>query len=315
MMKPFNTPRQGSVTHKAPQNGEEMPEGHPRADPNRGRSGLPALRSVLFGLPIASSAIGRGRKLTSLLSFLFCVAAGVVPADAVRASEAVDTCVEAHVTAAVPSLSATAAAIAGGRGLVIVALGSSTTAGVGSSHPATTYPALLAESLRRRFPGTSVTVVNKGVSGQLAIDMVRRLDADVLSVRPALVVWQTGTNDLVRRIDPALFADQIRQGIERLRTIGADVVLVDPQYFPSASGLSNLPAYLNVFDAVAKARRVAVFHRYRTMERAILTRGADPATLLSKDGFHLADAGHACMATILADIIERGVRGHTSALR
>src|SRR5215510_15329288 len=64
------------------------------------------------------------------------------------------------------SLPNTARAIRRGEALVIVAIGSSSTQGVGASDEAHTYPALLAEELRHRWPRLAVTVVNKGVGGE-----------------------------------------------------------------------------------------------------------------------------------------------------
>ena len=72
------------------------------------------------------------------------------------------------------SLPNTARAIRRGAALVIVAIGSSSTQGVGASDQAHTYPALLAEELRRRWPRLAVTVVNKGVGGENAEQMLAR---------------------------------------------------------------------------------------------------------------------------------------------
>ena len=79
-----------------------------------------------------------------------------------------------------------------GAALVIVAIGSSSTQGVGASDQAHTYPALLAEELRRRWPRLAVTVVNKGVGGENAEQMLARFTRDVLPYHPQLVIWQTG---------------------------------------------------------------------------------------------------------------------------
>jgi len=65
--------------------------------------------------------------------------------------------------------------------LKIVALGSSSTYGTGASSEAATYPSRLAAELGPMLPGVRIEVVNKGVPGEVALDMVHRLDADVLS--------------------------------------------------------------------------------------------------------------------------------------
>jgi hypothetical protein len=60
----------------------------------------------------------------------------------------------------------TTARLAAGQPLVIVAVGSSSTAGAGASHPGASYPARLREELVRRFPGASIVMVNRGVNGE-----------------------------------------------------------------------------------------------------------------------------------------------------
>src|SRR5215470_11721436 len=80
----------------------------------------------------------------------------------------------------------TARAIRHGKALTIVAIGSSSTEGVGASDQAHTYPALLAEELRRRWPHLAVTVINKGVGGERAKQMLARFTRDVLSYHPQL---------------------------------------------------------------------------------------------------------------------------------
>src|SRR5919202_2178208 len=96
------------------------------------------------------------------------------------------------------SLPNTARAIRRGEALVIVAIGSSSTQGVGASDQAHAYPALLAEELQRRWPRLAVTVVNKGIGGETADQMLARFTRDVLPYRPQLVIWQTGSNSVLQ---------------------------------------------------------------------------------------------------------------------
>ena len=119
-----------------------------------------------------------------------------------------------HFTVGLPN---TAAAIRSGKALVIVAIGSSSTRGVGASNVTHTYPALLTEDLRRRWPQLAVTVINKGVSGEIASQMLARFEGDVLPYHPQLIIWQTGTNQALRTGDIGGYVDTIREGISRDR--------------------------------------------------------------------------------------------------
>src|SRR5262245_49099903 len=130
------------------------------------------------------------------------------------------------------SLPNTARAIRRGEALVIVAIGSSSTQGVGASDEAHTYPALLADELRRRWPRLDVTVVNKGVGGEDAEQMLARFTRDVLPYHPQLVIWQTGSNSALQSKDVQSYEHTIREGIARLKEAHMDVILMDPQYAP-----------------------------------------------------------------------------------
>src|SRR5262245_2536162 len=123
----------------------------------------------------------------------------VAPATAVH--PALRCSVPAEVTRFKVTLHNTARAIARGDALAIVAIGSSSTQGVGASDPAHTYPALLAEELQRRWPRLTVTVMNKGIGGEMAEQMLARFTRDVLPYHPQLVIWQTGSNHTLYRED------------------------------------------------------------------------------------------------------------------
>jgi acyl-CoA thioesterase-1 len=195
----------------------------------------------------------------------------------------------------------TAHAIDSGKGLVILAIGSSSTLGVGASDGAHTYPALLAEELRRRWPQLSLTVINKGVGGEIASQMLARFERDVLPYRPQLVIWQIGSNQALRSGDINGYADTIREGISRLKAARVDIVLMDPQFAPRVLAR---PIHLLVVDsigAVANDMNVAVFRRFAVMRHWISSGEYKVEDIISSDGLHMNDVSYACIARLLAD--------------
>ena len=72
----------------------------------------------------------------------------------------------------------------------IVAIGSSSTAGDRGIAP---YPERLQEMLRQTYRNSQIDVINKGVGGQEAPDELKRMQA-VIDEKPALTIWQIGTN-------------------------------------------------------------------------------------------------------------------------
>ena len=205
----------------------------------------------------------------------------------------------------------TAGAIRSGKELVIVAIGSSSTKGVGASDPAHTYPALLADDLRRRWPHLAVTVINKGVGGEMAFEMLARFDRDVLPYHPQLVIWQTGSNQVLKSGDIEGYVATIREGIDRLKAAGVDVVLMDPQFAPRVLAR---PLHLLIVDsisAVANEMKVAVFRRFAVMRHWLSSHQYKTEDIISSDGLHMNDVSYGCIAHLLADTLTAAVEPET----
>jgi len=100
------------------------------------------------------------------------------------------------------SLPHVASKLASGEPVAIVAFGSSSTVGYGATSPEFTYPNRLAEQLHRQYPAADITVVNRGQGGEDAPEMMMRLQVAVLDMKPDLVIWQVGTNAVLRDLDP-----------------------------------------------------------------------------------------------------------------
>ncbi len=88
--------------------------------------------------------------------------------------------------------------LAAGMPITIVAIGSSSTAGAGASSPAMNYPSRLEVELKTLFPRADINVINRGVNGETASDMLARFDEQVIAEKPDLVVWQVGSNSVLR---------------------------------------------------------------------------------------------------------------------
>lgn len=206
------------------------------------------------------------------------------------------------------SLPNTARAIRQGRALTIVAIGSSSTEGVGASDPAHAYPAVLADELRARWPRLSVTVVNKGISGEMISEVVKRFDRDVLAHRPQLVIWQTGSHAALGSGDVEAYAAAIREGIGRLKAARLDVVLMDPQFAPRVLAR---PLHARVVDSIGGAAndaKVAVFRRFAVMQHWVTSGQYRMDDVVSRDGLHLNDVSYGCIARLLADSLGAAAR-------
>jgi acyl-CoA thioesterase-1 len=208
-------------------------------------------------------------------------------------------------------LSHVAQKLTAGAPITIVAIGSSSTAGAGASSPAKTYPSQLAVELKKQFPKNSITVLNRGVGGEEVGDMLKRFDNAVVAAKPDLVLWQLGTNSLIR---DHMFNDHgaaIRDGLNKIRASGADVVLIDPQFAPKVIVKAEAAHMVELIATTAKVENVDLFRRFDVMKR---WREADHMafeSFVSPDGLHMNDWSYACMAKglglAIAEAAERPV--------
>ena len=85
-----------------------------------------------------------------------------------------------------------------------------------------------------------------------------------------LVIWQTGTVDAMRGIDPEDFRVAIDEGVVAIQDAGADVILMNMQYSPRTESMIQLSAYAQNMRVVARDRDVPLFDRLR--DHALLER-------------------------------------------
>jgi len=189
--------------------------------------------------------------------------------------------------------------LANGQPLTIVAIGSSSTAGAGASSPDATYPSRLAVELRGRFPGRDISVLNRGVNGEETTNMMARFAADVLAAHPQLVLWQIGTNSVLRDHPLSPHAAQLHDGIERLKAAGADVVLIDPQFAPAVLAKSETEGMVEQIALAAKHENVDLFHRFALMREWHDVQHLSFDIFVSPDQLHMNDWSYACLAKLL----------------
>jgi acyl-CoA thioesterase-1 len=190
--------------------------------------------------------------------------------------------------------------------VTIVAIGSSSTFGAGASSPAMSYPSRLAVELRALLPRTSITVVNRGVNGQTALDMLARFDRDVFMAHPDLVLWQVGSNAVLLGKPIVPTGSLISEGLRRLKAAEFDVVLIDPQYAPkviSKHDERDVDLMDSLISTVARKMHINLFKRFTLMRYWRVMEGLPFSAFLSQDELHMNDWSYGCMAKLLASAI------------
>lgn len=168
------------------------------------------------------------------------------------------------------------------------------------------YPTWLDETLRNLLPGVTVKVTTYARPRETASEMEAKLPRIISESKPALVIWQTGTADAIRGIDPEEFRAALDDGVDKLRAADADVVFMNMQYSPRIEAMLAVTAYADAMRIVALKREAVLFDRFTIMKRwnengVFDLYGATRTT-------NIAERVHDCLGRLLADVVVDGAR-------
>lgn len=200
-------------------------------------------------------------------------------------------------------LSRTTAALMFGQPLTIVALGSSSTSGAGASDETKTYPSQLQTALRARFPLSRIHVINEGIGGETVHEMHARLERSVFAHKPQLVIFQVGTNTVLRSQSVEEAEAKIHDAMRQMTVRGIDVILMDAQFAPAVESKPSAPAMQAILQRTARAFDTSVFRRNAIMRHWHDVSGLKVGQFITPDNLHMNDMGYACVARELAGAI------------
>ncbi len=187
------------------------------------------------------------------------------------------------------------------RRLTIAVVGTGSSALAGPEGPSSAYPARLEAALKQRLPGIAVKVVTLLRTRQTTDDLAKGMAKLLVDEKPDLVIWQTGTIDAIRRIEPDDFRAALDEGIDTLQKGGADVILMNMQYSPRTDMMLALGPYADVMRFVAQQHEVPLFDRLAIMHHWSDTGEFDLYTS-GRDNV-LAQRVHDCIGRGLAALI------------
>lgn len=196
-----------------------------------------------------------------------------------------------------------AEAIAAKR-LDIAVLGSASSALAGPAGSGKSYPARFEAALAAELPGVAVRVTPYAKARQSAAEMEREIAPVLAAQKPALVIWQTGTADAIRGIDPEDFRTALEDGVASLRAGGADIVLMNMQFSPRTESMIAVSAYADVMRFVALQHAVNLFDRFAVMKHWNEAGVFDLNAATKK--MDMAEQVHDCFGRLLARLVTEG---------
>jgi hypothetical protein len=241
------------------------------------------------------------RTPAAALAAALCTAACCIGAHGLAAAEKVACDIPGYLLVGDYDLKRVEGAVGKDHRLTIAVVGTGSSILAGPDGPRSAYPARLEASLKHRLPGVEVRVVTLVRSRMTAEDMARNMEKLVKDEKPNLVVWQTGTFDAIRRIEPDIFRSALDQGIDTLRDGAADVILMNMQYSPRTDIMVALGPYADSMRVVAQQNEVPLFDRL-----AIMRHWSDVGAFdlyASGKGPLLAQRVHDCIGRGIATMI------------
>jgi len=185
--------------------------------------------------------------------------------------------------------------------LTIAVVGTGSSILAGPEGPRSAYPARLEAVLQAKLPSVAVKVVSLVRTRMTTEDLAKGMEKLVNDEKPDLVIWQTGTLDAIRRVDPDEFRAALEEGVETLHKGGTDVILMNMQYSPRTDIMVPLGPYADNMRVVAQQHEIPLFDRLAIMRHWSDT-GAFDLYAAGKDNV-LAQRVHDCIGRGIASMI------------
>lgn len=230
--------------------------------------------------------------------------AGFAPAPA-AAEDAAPSCeVPAYLLATDSSLAKVADALKSRRPLDILVIGSRSSTIMAAD--GTAYPWRLQAALHDRLPDVTVNVALELKMKKTAEEAVAGLGKILEDHKPTLVIWQTGTYDATRSVDPDEFREAVGEGVTQMQKAGADVILMNLQYSPRTETMISSAPYLDNMRVVAQQHDIPLFDRFAIMRQ--WNESGDFDFFNPAPGIDLAKRVHDCIGRALAAFVIEAAR-------
>jgi lysophospholipase L1-like esterase len=207
--------------------------------------------------------------------------------------------VPAYLLSSDSPLAKVVAAIKSGKPINVLVVGSRSS--TIPSQEGSAWPAQMQAVLKEKLGPVPVNLSVEILAGKTAEDAAAGLVKLVEAKSPTLVIWQTGTVDAIRGIDPDDFRGAVDEGIAALQKAGVDVVLMNPQYSPRTETMTSVTPYLDNMRVVAQQYDIPLFDRFAIMRH--WNDSGDFDLFSATHGIELAKRVHACIGRALTKFV------------
>jgi hypothetical protein len=174
---------------------------------------------------------------------------------------------------------------------------------VGHASGLKSYPSFLETALKEKLKETNVSVFAFAVPREPIGKMLKALPGALQEHKPDLVIWQTGTLEAIRAMDPDVFGDKLMEGVSLIRADKIDIILMNQQYSPRTDFMFDGTPYTDNMRWVAQSKDISLFNRYEIM-KYWADHGVFDLNAMKSDGTY--EKLHKCLGGLLADFVLRG---------
>jgi len=194
----------------------------------------------------------------------------------------------------------------------VLIIGSRSSVLSGPDGAASSYPARFEAALRDKLPGIAISVVTDLHPREMAADVAGKIEKIVQERNPTLVVWQTGTVDAMRAIDPDDFRAALDTGMAALQKANADVILMNLQYSPRMETVLAATNYNDTIRVVAQEHGAPLFDRFAIMRA--WSEAGDFDLFARARSIGVAARVHDCIGRALSRLVIEAARINPSEL-
>jgi lysophospholipase L1-like esterase len=162
--------------------------------------------------------------------------------------------------------------------------------------------------LAAQYPELKIPrIINVGISGQQAEDMVARFQRDVVDRKPAFVTISVGTNDVLHRLNAphdekvlAAYTENVSKMVTLAQAAGIRVILLTPaviQEDAGSEGNRRMAMYVAAEHKIAADEKCEIVDLREMFMKVIAARPpGETEKWLTRDGVHMNPRGDALMA-------------------
>ena len=153
----------------------------------------------------------------------------------------------------------------------------------------------------RRSIGNHVSLINQGIGGETGTDLLGRIERDVFSFSPELVIVTIAGNDALRPFTVKSYTQNLRKICEQIAAHDAQPVL-QTYYCPlfeqfPAEFEHRFETFAGVNRALAAERNYPIIDQYRCFE-PFYRNDSEAYRTVMRDGLHLKPVGNLLMGTM-----------------